>query len=155
MYQRILVAVDGSAIAARALDAALTLAGEQHAQVRVIHVVDVAPAGTVEVYIDFEVYRQSCLAGAQDVLDSALAHARQTAVPVEGALVEVTRENPSAGIVAEAKRWGADLIVMGTHGRSGLLHLLLGSVAEGVVRHLPGPLLLIPAAPPTPQDTPA
>lgn len=43
----------------------------------------------------------------------------------------------------EAERWGAELIVMGTHGRHGLQHLWLGSVAEGVVRSSPVPVLLV------------
>jgi nucleotide-binding universal stress UspA family protein len=48
-------------------------------------------------------------------------------------------------ILAEASRWGANLIVMGTHGRHGLAHLILGSVAEGVVQRAALPVLLLRA----------
>ena len=46
-------------------------------------------------------------------------------------------------VVAEAARWPADLIVVGTHGRRGLSHVFLGSVAEGIVRSAPVPVLLV------------
>lgn len=48
-------------------------------------------------------------------------------------------------IVAEAKAWGADLVVTGTHGRTGFSHLVLGSVAESVLHHVPGSVLVVPA----------
>ena len=51
---------------------------------------------------------------------------------------------PDAEIVARASETKADLIVMGTHGRSGLAHALLGSVAERVVQHSPCPVLIVP-----------
>jgi nucleotide-binding universal stress UspA family protein len=56
-------------------------------------------------------------------------------------------DDPAGEILAESARWGADLIVMGTHGRHGLAHLILGSVAEGVLRRATVPVLLVrPAA---------
>jgi nucleotide-binding universal stress UspA family protein len=51
---------------------------------------------------------------------------------------------PDTEIVARAAETKADLIVMGTHGRSGLAHALMGSVAEHVVRHAPCPILIVP-----------
>ncbi len=57
--------------------------------------------------------------------------------------VEVTTGDPADAIVRMATELGADLIVMGTHGRTGLPHILLGSVAEKVVRHAPCPVLTI------------
>jgi len=56
----------------------------------------------------------------------------------------VERGNPSKVIVQTAEKWGADIIVMGTHGRKGLPHLLIGSVAEDVVRHSKKTLIIIP-----------
>ena len=52
---------------------------------------------------------------------------------------------PSEMILKVADEWGADLIVLGTHGRTGLKHLLMGSVAERVMRHSLKPLVIIPA----------
>jgi nucleotide-binding universal stress UspA family protein len=53
--------------------------------------------------------------------------------------------NPFEAILRVADEWEADLIVLGTHGRTGLTHLLLGSVAEKVIRHSKKPLLVIPS----------
>lgn len=143
MYKRILVAVDGSDSSYRALQEALQLAREQGALVRVVHAVDVRPPATPEVYVDFETYRQSCLQGGREVLDRAVAIAREVGVDVDATLIETQTPQFSDAILDEARRWSADLIVLGTHGRGGLLHLLLGSVAEGVVRRAPVPVLLV------------
>ena len=73
------------------------------------------------------------------------ARAKKAGVGAESRLVEVEKygERVVDAIVDEAKRWRADLIVIGTHGRRGVSHLLLGSVAEGVVRLAPAPVLLV------------
>ena len=57
--------------------------------------------------------------------------------------VEVMMGDPGVEILQAAKRQGADLIVMATHGRKGLRHLVLGSVAEHVVREAPCPVLTV------------
>ncbi|KTD42196.1 universal stress protein [Legionella parisiensis] len=54
-----------------------------------------------------------------------------------------SKEKVPEKIIEAAKNWPADLIVVGTHGRRGYQHLLLGSVAEGVIRNAPMPVLLI------------
>lgn len=128
MYKRILAAVDGSDISNRALQEGLELAKDQQALLRIVHVVDTMPPAT------------------GDILDQGVTLARQADVEVETALVKVRAHHPSAGILDEAEGWSADLIVMGTHGRSGLTHLLVGSAAEGVVRKAPVPVLLICSA---------
>ena len=51
---------------------------------------------------------------------------------------------PYKGIIETAEKWGADIIVMGTHGRKGLPHLILGSVAEEVIRHSRKTVIVIP-----------
>jgi nucleotide-binding universal stress UspA family protein len=58
-------------------------------------------------------------------------------------MLEEIRKNFSKAIANEARRWKADLIVMGTHGRIGIARLVLGSVAEGVLHSAPVPVLLI------------
>jgi len=57
--------------------------------------------------------------------------------------VQVTAGDSADAIVRMATELGADLIVMATHGRTGFQHIVLGSVAEKVVRHAPGPVLTI------------
>lgn len=145
MYQRILVAVDGSPASKRALAEAIRLASDQHALLRIVHVIDdpyayyagdgVSPdtIATVE-----SAWRQA----GQTILDSAANLARQNGVQPETALLE-REDRPSTVIVDDAKQWNADLLVLGTHGRHGLEELLLGSVAEGVVRTSSVPVLLL------------
>jgi len=77
---------------------------------------------------------------AQDAIDRALAHGGFPAGSATGSIVE---EEPTRGIIAEAVRIGADLIVIGSHGRRGLRRLFLGSVAEHVVRNSPVPILVV------------
>lgn len=59
----------------------------------------------------------------------------------------VEKGKPFESILKVAEEWEADLIVIGTHGRTGLLHLLMGSVAEKVIRHSTIPTLIVPAKP--------
>jgi nucleotide-binding universal stress UspA family protein len=145
VYSRILVAVDGSDPGQRALREALKLAKDDHPHLRLLHAVDVVPPGGGEFVAPLDVYRQSCLDEGQEILDQAVALAREAGVAVESALLETTTAQLSGALIDEAKRWSADLIVLGTHGRGGLRRLLLGSVAEGVVRHAPVPVLLVRA----------
>lgn len=146
MYKRIIVAVDGSEVSDRGFAEALRIAREDHAALRVVHVVDVIPPGVGgDGYVDLDGFRKTVVAKGQQVLDEARAAARDSGVDAEYGLVEVEMQALSGGILSDAHRWGADLIVIGTHGHGGLRNLL-GSVAEGVVRHADLPVLLIHAA---------
>lgn len=144
MFKRILVAVDGSGPSNDALAAALKLAKEQRAAVRIVHIADVLPPAMVtEAYIDVDVYRDSALAAGREIIQAAQARARAAKVRVTAEIMETLVHDASDAIIAEARRARADLIVLGTHGRTGLARLFLGSVAEGVVRHATGAVLLI------------
>lgn len=147
MPKRILVAVDGSPMSDAAGAEAVELARDRSAQLRLIHVVDSPYAYPDALYgqvsVDFEALREAWRAAGRRVLDRAMDAARQAQVEPEAALVESDGRRPATVIVGEAERWGADLIVMGTHGRRGLERLLMGSVAEGVVRTAPVSVLLV------------
>ena len=144
MYKRILVAFDESEVAGRALTEAIAMANDSDASLRIIHAVDVMfPATTDMVYVDLETYRQDRAAAGQAVVDGAVARARAAGVTVESGVLEVEGSRFSNAILNEAKAWGAQLIVVGTRGRGALLHLLLGSVAERIIRHSPVPVLLV------------
>jgi nucleotide-binding universal stress UspA family protein len=149
MYKRILVGVDDSEVARRALTEALELARESGAALRIVHAVDVMLLSTGEVYMDLEAYRRERVAAGQEVLQRAAAIAREAGVEVDTALVEVEGTQYSNAIIAEARAWSAELIVLGTHGRGALAHLLMGSVAERVVRHSPVPVLLVKGSKPS------
>jgi nucleotide-binding universal stress UspA family protein len=83
------------------------------------------------------------LEAATNELDAYLAARRPRGRPVEAA---VAVGDPAKEIVREAAEWGADMLVLGTHGRSGTSRLLLGSVAESVLRTVLGNVLVVPAS---------
>jgi len=141
MYQRILVAVDGSATADLALQEALKWAQEGQAQLRLIHVIDVTSVGEGQAVP--ETIARATRQKGQETLEMAARRARHVGVEVETVLLESHGQQFSRAIAEEAKHWPADLIVMGTHGRTGLARLVLGSVAEGVVHLASVPVLLI------------
>ena len=147
MYKRVLVAVDGSQTSAAALSEALALVRDRAGDLRIVHVID-SPYTYPEVWYgqvqtDLEALRRAWRKAGETVLDEALALARAGGVPAESAVLESGGQRVAALVAEEAKRWGADLVVMGTHGRRGIEHLLLGSVAEGVARTAPTSVLLV------------
>lgn len=131
-FSRILCPVDFDANSARALEIAAELAREREARLYVLHVVAI-PSGP-EVALDF-----SKLEGrARERLERL---ARERIGARTRWEVHVRSGPPALEILRAAERFGAELIVMATHGRKGLKHLVLGSVAESVVREAPCPVL--------------
>ncbi|MDO9054131.1 MAG: universal stress protein [Gallionella sp.] len=143
MYKRILVPIDGSSTSDRALQEAIRLIDTQHAQLRLVHVIDDLQFLDAEGYVDYAELRELTRKIGQRALDKAEEIAGQADITVESALLEANGERIAQVIDAEAESWSADLIVIGTHGRSGFSHLLFGSVAEGVVRGASVPILLV------------
>ncbi len=145
MFKRILVAVDGSATAELALQEAIKLAKDLNAELRLVHIVDVI---NINLGADFPYppgISEAIAKTGQEILNKAGIVARYDEVPVETQLIEMDSlgQRIPEVIAADAEAWPADLIVIGTHGRRGLSHLFLGSVAEGVVRAATKPVLLI------------
>jgi nucleotide-binding universal stress UspA family protein len=150
MYQHILVAVDGSEPSKRAYAEALRLAADQHAALRVAHVIDLgvglAPWAEMA-FVNWNTVEAALRKSGSAILEDAMAEAGRAGVDATSSTLETDVDDPAGEILAESARWGADLIVMGTHGRHGLAHLILGSVAEGVLRRATVPVLLVrPAA---------
>jgi nucleotide-binding universal stress UspA family protein len=144
MYQKILVAVDGSATSLRGLDEAIKIAKSNRGQLLLVHVVDelvIATDYVPTVYSApiFEALRES---GAR-ILAQAATVVRHADLSCEQKLVETLSGRVADEIVKQAREWRADLIVMGTHGRRGLKRLALGSDAETVLRQSAVPVLLI------------
>lgn len=147
MYKRILVPVDGSSTSKRGLTEALRLARAGKARLCLLHVVEeffVTQAGEAIVYAEdiFSAMRAS----GKRVLASAEAAARKQGVRSRTVLVESTTRPVADVVIREARRWKADLIVLGTHGRRGVRRIVMGSDAEQIVRTTRVPVLLVRAA---------
>jgi nucleotide-binding universal stress UspA family protein len=146
MYQRILVPIDGSATSERALQEAIKLAAGK-AQLRLVYVIEEAYPLDAEGYtfIDYTALQEAVRKTGERTLVQAAEKVRRSGITAETALLDVPGERVAAVIDGEALNWAADLVVIGTHGRSGLSRLLLGSVAESVVRGASVPVLLVRA----------
>ena len=125
MYRHILIPTDGSELAERGVTHGLALAKSVGAKVFVIYVVEPLLAITG----DFA-----------SVLDRAANAAKQAGVSCE--TIQVENGQPHQAIIATAEEKGCDLIVMSSHGRSGLSMLLIGSVTNKVLTHAKTPVLV-------------
>lgn len=140
LYDRILVPTDGSAATERAVDEAIDLAAEHGATIHALYVVNTASFASIPT--------ESSVEGVSDMLeregDAALETVR-TAASERGVAAESVQldGSPAREIVRYAERADCDLVVMGTHGRGGIDRLLLGSVAERVVRSSTVPVLTV------------
>lgn len=144
IYSRILAPVDGSETAQLGVQEAVKIARDQGAQLLFVYVIDthvvaMDPYGTINSGEIIEALR----AYGVEVLAKARENALAQGVDARVETTESIAARPGDAIVSCAKAWGADLIVMGTHGRRGVSHLLLGSDAELVVRTSPAPVLLV------------
>lgn len=144
-YRRILVPVDGSPTSKAGLREAIELAKGQGASLQLVHVVDyhyLAMAG-----LEAGAYIDELMAGltqsGKRILKRAEEPARKSGVPVTSVLLESPAGPAADAIVRQAKKWKADLIVLGTHGRRGVRRMLMGSDAEQVVRNSPVPVVLV------------
>lgn len=143
MYKYILSPVDGSETSKRGVQEAIRLAKDQQAQLRFLCVVDTyMPALDPEIAFDVGVL-ESLRKGGENILDESMAAASAAGVAAESKMVETAGGRVAELIVEQAGQWPADVIVMGTHGRRGFNHLLMGSDAEAVVRLSSVPVLLV------------
>jgi nucleotide-binding universal stress UspA family protein len=142
--KKILVATDFSDPSAAALAYGRELARSFGATLSVVHVIDDiamrAYAADGVFVTDPQVQRQF-EEHARAQIEAALSYEDRTRLGAAG--VVLMSSAPSAAIVSYAHESGIDLIVMGTHGRSGVAHLLMGSVSERVVQTAPCPVLTV------------
>jgi nucleotide-binding universal stress UspA family protein len=143
----ILHPTDFSPRSAAAFRLACSLARELGARMVVVHVQPPAQSVFGELG-PFPADREAVARCMREQLSQVVPEA--DGPPVEHRLLE---GDPTRGILDTAREAGCDLIVMGTHGRTGLGHLLMGSVAEAVLRKAPCPVLTVKAPPP--QAAPA
>ena len=148
MFRRILVPIDGSPTSRRGLDEAIALAKDQAARICLLHVIDervvtqsfdatlYAPANYVDDFL------KALRNQGKRLLARSEAKIRKARIKVDPVLVG-TLGGVADAILAQAKKWKADVIVLGTHGRRGVSRLVLGSDAEGVVSGARVPVLLV------------
>lgn len=148
MYNNILVPVDGSETSRRAMEEAVKLAKDQKASISVIYIAEEFIAPAEGIMIDINRYQASMHEYGMSVLREMEALAHAAGVRVNARLIEISEysNHIPEKIIDVAHAMNADLIVIGTHGRRGFRRLLLGSVAEGVVRLASVPVLLLRAA---------
>ena len=145
MYRHILISTDGSELAQHAVTHGLSLAKSLGAKVTVIIVEEPYPSywhgvpdhGALEEFANLTVQIKKHAAG---VLDRVANAAKQAGVSCD--TIQVADAQPHQAIVATAADRGCDLIVMASHGRSGLSALVLGSVTNKVLMHTKTPVLV-------------
>ena len=144
MYQHILAPIDGSESAVQGLREAIRLAADQKARLRLMYVIDTFPilvgmasaASLDPSLIRLRNYGEQLLSAAKKL-------AGESGVDAETVLREVTEGRIANAVVEEAGVSGCDLIVMGTHGARGIEKILLGSVAERVLKRAACPVLIV------------
>ena len=143
-FRKILVPVDFSDHSALALQTAAALSRSHEAALTLVYVYEPMAVAVPEGYLLFS---ETQLNQMFDEFHRALAQQKQAAEAAGGLRVETQLLHGfAAGEIATfAEQGGFDLIVMGTHGRRGLSHVFLGSVAERVVRMAPCPVLTVRA----------
>ncbi len=147
MYTRIFVAIDNSDTAKKALDEAVRLASALQAKLCIAHALDegllAQHALGIGTYIDAAKVKAEMRTAAGQLLDDAAGRAAAAGVAVEQRLVESERKRTAEQIAEAAQQWQADLLIVGTHGRHGVERLLVGSVAENLMRLAPMSLLMV------------
>ena len=142
--KKILVPTDFGEAADAALNYARALARNFDASIDVLHVAEDVSARLLagEMYVAVpQALQQDVENAARKQLDDRLIDNDPDPLPVRP--VVFASNAPAMSIVSYAKETGADLIIMGTHGRGPVAHLLMGSVAERVVRLAPCPVLVV------------
>jgi nucleotide-binding universal stress UspA family protein len=145
-WQTLLVPHDYSPCADRALGLAVDLARTHKAKIILLHVTDLPPGLTADGMVTDrdtgEMVRVDAYATA-----SAMRELEQRAEPLRAAGIAIEARSTLGDVVdcilAAAAEDGADLIIMGTHGRTGLAHVFLGSLAEKILRASPIPVLTV------------
>ena len=141
--KRLLIPMDGSSCSQQAMQEGLALAKALEAEVTFLHILSLEPS--IYTMPESRVYEPELLEEAKSVARALLAEALLTAktasVKAESRLIEADQPSVARAILEAEKDF--DLVVMATHGRSGLDRLVLGSVTEGVLRRSSKPHLVV------------
>jgi len=145
MYRRILVPVDGSTASNVGRTQAIGLAQSEGARLRFLNVLDESLGlSSVDIgTVDMSDLLTSVREFGEKSVEEAASLAGKKGLRADTSVLPSRGRRASDVILDEARKWRADLIVMGTHGHRGFNRLLLGSDAERVLRDTPVPLLLV------------
>ena len=139
MYKHILIATDGSEIAGKAVSHGIDLAKAVEAKLSAVTVTEpYDPVVATESHGD---YNERSAENAAEILSVVTSAA--DAAGVECAVVHEENRVPYEGVIEAAKKAGADLIVLGSHGRRGIEGLLIGSQANKLLTHTKIPALIV------------
>jgi nucleotide-binding universal stress UspA family protein len=141
LFKKILVPVDGSQTASKALDYALKLAQADQAELRLVYCIDELSLLSNHEYSGE--MAQLARENGHKVLESGMALASTAKVKADTRLIDRVGQRLGESVADAAGEWGADLVVLGTHGRRGIGRMLLGSGAEQVMRMSPVPVLMV------------
>ncbi|WP_369907588.1 universal stress protein [Limnohabitans sp. Hippo3] len=141
LFKKILVPLDGSRTASKALDYALKLAQADQAELRLVYCIDELSLLSNHEYSG-EI-AQLARENGHKVLESGMALASTAKVEADTRLIDRVGQRLGESVADAADEWGADLVVIGTHGRRGIGRVLLGSGAEQVMRMSPVPVLMV------------
>lgn len=147
MYNKILVAIDGSDVADNALESALQLAKTENAQLFVLHVIECPQFYLPDAGIDPTPVYETLVAEGERITQQARDLLKKEGVHGQSGVLDnfLTGQHTTVEQIQRmADEFHADLVVLGTHGRSGFKRLMLGSVAEAFIRISTRPVLLIP-----------
>lgn len=143
MYKHILIATDGSDLAGKALAHGLSLAKALASQVTVVTVTEPwmnQVTGEAAIAFPFEDYEKAVATNAAEILSRASEAASKTGVTCT--TIHVKERHPAEGIIETGKARSCDLILMASHGRRGMIKLMLGSQAHNVVTSSTVPVLI-------------
>ena len=146
MFKRILVATDGSTLSKKAVTSAIALAAQNDADLVALNVIPRYPRSYLEGSMTFSAedigrIEQQWAEKAQAMLDTVSARARESGVRIRTATAN--SDLVAESIIAAAKKYKSDLIVMASHGRKGIKRLLLGSETQHVLAHSTLPVLVL------------
>lgn len=141
-FTNILVAIDFSESSDNAFKLALNMANKYSASLTLLHVINepVDLRGFYVPHISFEKLEEEIEQGAQKLMES---FCRQNLGGFDNYKTVIVPGLPYEQIIRQAEQLSADLVILGTHGRTGLDHVLFGSTAEKVVRKCPLPVLTV------------
>jgi len=141
LYSKILIAVDASEYSIKAAKMGFGLASQLKAKVALVAVIDESKAiGNPDANITSEQSKLLLMKEAERSIDQLKEFYKGNDLAIY-----TPEGRPVEDIIKTAEVWEADLIVMGTHGRSGFRHLFMGGVAENVVRHSKIPVMIVPS----------